>query len=98
MNSTSHARSIRPNAQGFRKLERFAAPVFQPLKQPPFQLVVGAGVQAEFLSECFQSFVMPERDPAKDLGWQPPPSARIHVALEGRRDLEWSLEPDETKF
>jgi hypothetical protein len=98
MNLTAHARSIHPNAHGWVKLSRSAEPVFQAPKAPPFQLVVGAGEQAEFLSECFQALVVPPSDPAKELGWQPPPAARIPIALEGRRDAEWSLEPDETKF
>jgi hypothetical protein len=98
MNPTAHARSIRPNAQGWVKLSTFAPPVFQAQKSPAFRLVVGAGEQAAFLSECFQAFVVPAPDPAKELGWQPPPAARIRVALDGRRDADWSLDADETKF
>jgi hypothetical protein len=98
MNSTSHARSIHPSTRGWQELSKFAAPVFQPSKSPSFQLVAGAGEQADYLYECFQSFVMAERDLAKDLGWQPPPTANIHVALAGHGDPPWSLEPDETKF
>ncbi|HXX69245.1 MAG TPA: hypothetical protein VEK07_18820 [Polyangiaceae bacterium] len=97
MNLTAHARSIHPNAQGWVKLSRSAEPVFQ-APAPPFQLVVGAGAEAEFLSECLQALVVPPLDPARELGWQPPPAARIRVALEGRRDSDWSLEADETKF
>lgn len=98
MNSTSHARSIHPNAGGWRHLSRFATPVFQPQMRSVFTVVSGAGAQADFLDECLQVLVMPERDPAKELGWQPPPAAKIQVALAGRRDLDWSLEADETKF
>jgi hypothetical protein len=98
MNVTAHARSIHPNAQGWVKLSRFAEPVYRAPKAASFHLVVGAGEQAEFLSECLQVLVVPPSDPARELGWQPPPAARIRLALDGRRDAEWSLEPDETKF
>jgi hypothetical protein len=98
MNSTGHARSIHPRAGGWRELSKFAAPVFQPSTSASFQLVAGAGDQAHYLDECFQSFVLAERNLAKDLGWQPPPAANIPVALAGRGDPAWSLEPDETKF
>jgi hypothetical protein len=98
MNLTAHARSIHPNAQGWVKLSRFAGPVFQAQKAPAFQLVVGAGEQAEFLRECFQAFVVPAPDPVEEFGWQPPPASKIRVALNGRRDVDWSLDADETKF
>jgi hypothetical protein len=98
MNLIGQAGSIRPNAHGWRELSRFADPVFQPARAASFQLISGAGKQANFLSECFQSLVFSEREIGRGLGWQPPPAARIHVALAGRGDPDWSLEPDETKF
>lgn len=97
MNSTTHGRSIHPNANGWRTLSRFAAPLFQPPKVS-FQLVSGVGDQAHFLQECFQSLIRAEWDEAKELGWGPPPAAHIHVALAGSGDADWSLEPEETKF
>jgi hypothetical protein len=89
-----------PGAQRRRNrvLSKFAAPVSRPSQSASFHLVAGAGEQAGYLAECLQSFVMAERDLAEDLGWQPPPAAKIQVTLAGRGDPAWSLEPDETKF
>jgi len=100
MNSTSHVRSIYPNAQGWRELSRFSPPVFRPqtASMSSLQLVAGAGEQADFLDECLRSFVVTPRDVARELGWQPPPAAPISVTLAGRADLEWLLEPEEAKF
>jgi hypothetical protein len=98
MNLSAHARPIRANAQGWVKLSRFPEPVFRAARSPTFQRVVGASEEAEFLGERFQALVMPPSDPANELGWQPPPAARIRVALEGCRDADWSLDADELKF
>ncbi len=98
MNSTNHARSIRPSSKGWSEITRFTAPVHRPRTTMTFQVVSGAGTQAMFLEQCLRSYVLPERDLAKELGWAPPPAARIAVALQNVRDADWSLESDELKF
>ncbi len=39
-----------------------------------------------------------EVDAAYEVGWQPPPFARIPVALAGAREADWSLDDDEKAF
>ena len=58
---------------------------------------LGAGEEAgQLRAQVAELFS--EADAATLLGWQRPEQATTKVALQGVKDADWSLDPDELKF
>jgi len=74
-----------------------------PATKPPYARdpIVEAIIEVQFAAPHDGQVVaelFSEADTATLLGWQRPEQATTKVALQGVKDADWSLDPDELKF